>query len=98
MLVKFAGSVYFSKIDLTKCYWQVPMYMYNESIDFTSFQSPSGLFRFIKMPFGLVNAPATFSRLMRIVLKDLTCVANFVDDIIIHSETWDKHMKDMTQV
>ena len=48
---------------------------------------------FKKMPFGLVNAPATFSRLMRIVLKDLTCVDNFVDDIIIHSETWEKHMK-----
>ena len=96
MLGKFAGSVYFSKIDLTKGYWQVPMD--NESKDFTSFQSPSGLFRFNKMPFGLVNAPATFSRLMRIVLKDLTCVDNFVDDNIIHSETWDKHMKDVTQV
>ena len=96
MLVKFAGSVYFSKIDLTKGYWQVPMD--NESKDFTSFQSPSGLFRFNKMPFGLVNAPATFSRLMRIVLKDLTCVDNFVDDIIIHSKTWDTHMTDVALV
>ena len=72
--------------------------MGEQSKDFTSFHSPSGLFRFNKMPFGLVNAPATFSRLMRIVLKDLTCVDNFIDDIIIHSEIWDKHMKDMTQV
>ena len=38
MLIKFAGSVYFSKIDLTKGYWQVPMD--KESKDFTSFQSP----------------------------------------------------------
>ena len=50
------------------------------------------------MPFGLVNAPETFSRLMRIVLKDLTCVDNFVDDIIIHSETWNKHLKDVALV
>jgi RNase H-like domain found in reverse transcriptase/Reverse transcriptase (RNA-dependent DNA polymerase)/Integrase zinc binding domain/Integrase core domain len=96
MLVKFAGSVYFSKIDLTKGYWQVPMD--EESKDFTSFQSPEGLFRFNKMPFGLVNAPATFSRLMRMVLKDLKCVDNFVDDIIIHSRTWDEHVKDVTEV
>jgi len=74
MLIKFAGSVYFLDLDLSKGYWQVPLDV--KSKDFTSFQSPEGHFRFNKMPYGLVSALATFNRLMKIALKYLKCVEN----------------------
>ena len=57
-----SGCNYFSKFDLSKGYWQVPM---KESYkNYTAFTTHRGLFRFMvrPMPFGLVNAPATFSR------------------------------------
>ena len=80
-----------TKIDLSKGYWQVPMEDENKPL--TAFSTPSGLFQFRTMPFGLVNAPATFSRLMRKLLYGMTCVENFIDDIIIFAETWEEYSK-----
>ena len=80
---------YFSKFDLTKGYWQVPME--ENARPYTAFLTPSGLFQFCMMPFGLVNAPATFTRMMRQVLQGLEKTDNFIDDILIHTQTWEDH-------
>lgn len=46
------------------------------------------------MPFGLKTAGAIFSRMMRSLLAPLgrEDVDNFMDDILIHTETWQQHM------
>ena len=44
------------------------------------------------MAFGLVNAPATFCRLMRKVLKDLGHSDSFIDDILVYTVTWPEHI------
>lgn len=43
------------------------------------------------MPFGLVTAPATFSRLMRKVLHEMENVDNFIDDILVYTKSLDHH-------
>ena len=91
---KLTGKRYVTKIDLSKGYWQVPME--DESKPLTAFSTPSGLFQFRTMPFGLVNAPATFSRLMRKLLHGMTGVENFIDDIILFSDTLEEHIKMLT--
>ena len=89
-------STYFTKLDLTKGYWQIPMDV--DSKEFTAFQTPLGLFQWNFMPFGLCNAPATFTRLMRIVLRGLKCVIFYIDDVVIHSRTWSEHVNDLRTV
>ncbi len=77
-------SIYFSTLDLYSGYWQVEMD--RRDIDKTAFVTRQGLFRFTVMPFGLCNAPATFERLMELVLKDLNwkiCLI-YLDDIIVY--------------
>ena len=91
LFVKMAGSKYFTKIDLSKGYWQIKMK--SSSKPLTAFVTSEGLFVFNKMPFGLVNSGATFCRMMRILLKGLEGIDNFVDDIIVHTETWSGHIK-----
>jgi len=51
------------------------------------------------MPFGLRNAPATFSRLIQGLLYGMEtfCVA-YLDDILIFSETWSDHLKHLNLI
>lgn len=40
------------------------------------------------MPFGLVNASASFSRPLRKLLERMQCVDNFIDDVIVFTHTF----------
>ncbi len=78
------GSRYFNMLDLYSGYWQVKMDP--KDIDKTAFVTKQGLFRFTVMPFGLCNAPATFERLMELVLSGLNwkiCLI-YLDDVIVY--------------
>jgi len=90
IFAKLAGYRYFSKFDLSKGYWQVPVH--EEDRDLTTFVCHRGQFRFRVMPFGLVNVPATFSRLMRRVLRDSQSLDNYLDDVLSHTPDWDRHL------
>ena len=49
------------------------------------------------MPFGLVNAPATFSRIMRRLTCDLQKLRNYLDDVLSHVKDWDDHLQRLRQ-
>ena len=67
----------------------------------TAFRMSGGqLFEFNQVPFGLCNAPATFSRLIDRVLAGLhweTCLF-YLDDIIVFAATWEEHLARLRQV
>lgn len=96
IFAKLANDYYLSKIDLTKGYWQVPLT--DQAKPLTACVTPDGLYQFCTMPFGLVNAPATFSRVMRTVLRGMPCVVNFIDDILIHTRSWEHHLEVLEEV
>ena len=60
------GAWFFCGFDLANGYWQVKMDATDQ--EKTGFFTQGGLYEFRMMPFGLVNAPATFERLMERVL------------------------------
>lgn len=72
--------------------------MKDENKELTAFVTHHGLFHFKVMPFGLVNSAASFSRVMRKLLRGLINVDNYIDDILIHTSTFDEHIKALTQV
>lgn len=96
IFAKLAGDMYFSKLDLAKGYWQIPLRP--EDMMKTAFSTPSGHYHFKKMPFGLVNAGASFNRLMRKVLRGLDQAENYVDDVLEHTETWPSHLEGLRDV
>ena len=79
IFAELSGILYYSKFDFCTGYWQVPME--EEDKDLTTFVTHRGLYRFKFMPFGLVNAPATFSRIMRKLLNGLRDLHNYLDDV-----------------
>ena len=68
-LDQLAGSRWFSCLDLSAGYWQVEVEP--EDKQKTVFITRQGLFEFNVMPLGLCNAPATFERLMELLLSGL---------------------------
>ena len=92
ILDTLAGSQWFSTLDLISGYWQVEVK--EEDREKTAFCTPDGLFEFEVMPFGLCNAPATFQRLMELVLAGLqwtTCLV-YLDDVIVTGKTFEEHL------
>jgi len=76
---------------MTRGYWQIPLD--DVSVPISAFVTPYGHFQWRYMPFGLRNAPATFSRLVSKLLMGLeSFCAAFLDDIIIFSDTWEEHL------
>ena len=93
------GAKWFSNLDLKSGYWQVPITEQDKAK--TAFRTSGGqLYEFNQVPFGLCNAPATFSRLVDRVLAGLhweTCLF-YLDDIIVFSSTWEEHLARLCQV
>lgn len=86
------GSAKFvSKFDLLKGYWQVPLSKRAQEI--SAFVTPSGLYSYKVMPFGLKNAPSTFQRLMNRVVAGLKGCAVYLDDLVVYSDTWHSHLQ-----
>ena len=80
-------SAYFTSIDMSAEFYQVPME--ESSQDYTAFSRPFGSFKWLRMPMGLTGSPPTFQCLVEKVLVGLTwriCVP-YLDDIIIFSST-----------
>ena len=93
-----SGSAYFSTLDLTSGYNQVPVA--KEDIPKTAFVTKYGLFECPYMPFGLTNAPATFQRVMELALQGLqwtTCLM-YIDDVIVFSKDADEHLSRLRAV
>lgn len=91
-LAALGGNKYFSTLDLVSGYWQINMA--EEDKEKTAFITPSGLYEFNVLPFGLTNAPATFQRYMDTVLAGLKwqCLLVYLDDICVYSNTFEKHL------
>ncbi|GJY12097.1 retrotransposon protein, putative, ty3-gypsy subclass [Tanacetum coccineum] len=84
IIQKVRNAKVFSKFDLKSGFHQVAME--EESIPWTAFLAPGGLYEWLVMPFGLKNAPAVFQRKMDKCFKGMeafTCK----DNVLVLSPT-----------
>ncbi|CCE34914.1 uncharacterized protein CPUR_08853 [Claviceps purpurea 20.1] len=85
------GALYFTKIDLKTGFNLIRMAEGHEWK--TAFRCRYGLYEFLVMPFGLMNAPATFQALMNYIFRDLldAGLLVYMDDLLIYAKTVEEH-------
>lgn len=98
LLDKLGRCQYFSTLDLASGFHQIEMS--EEDIAKTAFNTEQGHYEYLRMPFGLRNAPATFQRVMDNILRGIQnerCLV-YLDDIIIFSTSLQEHITRLREV
>jgi hypothetical protein len=88
---QLAGAKVFSKVDLRSSYHQIKIHP--KDVPKTAFSTRYGLYEYLVMSFGLINAPAHFIYLMNSVfMSELDkFIVVFIDDILIYSKSEGEH-------
>mgnify|MGYP005952035073 CR=1 FL=1 len=97
-LESLTGARWFSTLDMASGYWQCKM-AEKDKIK-TAFTTHKGLYQFKVLPFGLCNAPATFQRLVNLVLGKFQwqkCLC-YLDDIIVFGDTFELALENLQAV
>ena len=99
LLDTLGGSKWFSTLDMSKAYHQG--YIDKDSRHLTAFATPWTIYHWIRIPFGLRNAPPAFQRYINQVLRDykgVICEA-YLDDILCFSkDSFQEHIENLEAV
>ena len=87
---QIGNAKFVSTFDMLKGYWQVPLTQRAREI--SAFVTPSGLYQYKVMPFGMKNAPATFQRMVNNLVRDIDGCEGYIDDVVIYSDNWSDHI------
>ena len=93
LLDTLSGSSYFTTLDLSSGYYNIPMK--EEDIQKTAFSTRHNHWEFVRMPMGLSTAPASFQRLMHMVFHKENwkqCLI-YLDDILIFADDMEEHLQ-----
>ena len=88
---QIGNAKFVSTFDMLKGYWQVPLT--RRAREISAFVTPSGLYQYKVMPFGMKNAPATFQRMVNKLVRDIDGCEGYIDDVVIFSDNWSDHIR-----
>ena len=97
-LQKLGGAKVFSTLDSAGAFHN--LVVDPDCRDYTTFNSAFGQFRFVRLPFGVANGPAAYSRLVQIALDKITpgAALGYLDDIICYSPDPQSHFNHLAEV
>ena len=93
---KVGNAKYFSKIDLSNAFLQVPLH--DDFKKYTTINTQEGLYEYNYLPFGTSASPAIFQNFMCKILSNVKNVIIYQDDLLILAESVEKHGEILDQV
>lgn len=97
-LQSLSGAKFFCSLDINQGFLNCPI----NSLDShkTAFRALGNLYEFVRLPFGLCNSPATFSRLMQMMLGDMnySLLVLFLDDVLLYASDFDQMLTNLRLV
>lgn len=96
VLPQLNAARYFSLCDAKQGFLQVKLA--ESSTDLTTFWTPKGRYKFLRMPFGISSAPEEFQRRLADSLQGLEGVCVVADDILIFGQDRSEHDKNLKQL
>lgn len=88
-LAKLEGARFFTKLDATSGFWQVPLH--KESMLLTTFITPEGRYYFKRLPFGISSAPEHFQKRISQLTDGIDGVLCHADDVLIIGQDRAEH-------
>ena len=76
---------YITKFDLLKGFWQISLT--DRAKEFSAFVTSNGLYQYKLMPSGMKNSPATFQRLINMIINGVENFDAYIDDVVIYNDT-----------
>ena len=88
----------FTKIDLASAFWQIPVYPADR--EKTAFCLDGQIYVWCVMPFGLMNAPASFQRLIDSIFSSLKgkFFHAYIDDLLTYSDNFEDHLGHLEKI
>ena len=96
LYANLAGGKYFSKLDMSNAYLQLPLD--EESKKYVMINTHKGLFQYNRLPFGVSFAPANFQRYIDSLLQGLQGTSAYLDDILVTGATSEEHLQNLDRV
>ena len=93
---QIGNAKFVSTFDMLKGYWQVPLTQRAREV--SAFVTPSGLYQYKVMLFGMKNAPATFQRMVNKLVRDIDGCEGYIDDVVIFSDNWSDHIRQIERL
>jgi hypothetical protein len=89
MVERLANHSFFCYLDGYSGYHQIPIHPNDQSK--TTFTCPYGTFAYMRMSFGLCNAPTSFQRCMVVIFSGLIekVLKVFTDDFSVYGKTFE---------
>ena len=96
LLSRLNGGEKFTKLDFSDAYLQVELD--DESKPLTTISTPFGFYQYLRMPFGISNAPAIFQKISDQIVAGIPYCAAYLDDIIISGKDSAEHQQNLLTV
>ena len=89
------GNTWFSTLDMSQAYHQGELH--EDSRKYTAFSTPWSLYEWVRIPYGIQNAPPGFQRFIFTCLANLIdqCCTAYLDDVLVYAKDFGSHVESL---